>query len=277
MLLCFLVTGWPALRHTFGSAHETRASQLQTVTAHTTSTSAEKEARWQFTTDWSLPPEDCKDLIIRNAQGCTTYTFDPTPYRGRMGSNTVILRQHSIHIFWFNLLLALIAIFYKDTNAPKTNRFFWAGLGLITLLLAFGRYTPLYRLLWELPILQNIRAPVKWLHLTGFSVAILAGLGAAKLHRKLPFFVPLACIILALNGVATIRPFVFPIALPTATDFAALPRATKVVAAPHFHALVRHYGLTPTDSPYEAQAGLLLRPARHGFKLELITANSQSF
>lgn len=276
LTLCFFITGWPALRHTFGAAQETRATQLQAATAHTASTSAEKEARWQFTTDWSLPPEDCKDLIIRNAQGCTSYSFDPNPYRGRMGSASLTLRQHSIHFFWFNLLLALIAVCYKDSPTLKTHRFFWAALGIITLILAFGRYTPLYRLLWELPILQDIRAPIKWLHLTGFAVAILAGFGAAKLHAKLPFFAPLACLILALNGVATIRPFVFPIALPTATDFAALPRTTKVVAAPHFHALVRYYGLIPTDNPYEAQAGLLLRPARHGFKLELITANTHS-
>ena len=269
--LLFGLTGIPALRHTFGAAQSTRTAQLQQATAAHTSPVAERQAQWRFTTDWSLPPEDCIDLLWPNAKGCTSYAFDPTPYRGRMGSATQVLRQHSIHIGLLPLLLALLALTLRNPDLRPTHRWFWATLAGLSLLLAFGRYTPFYQWIWHLPFIDQIRAPVKWLHLTGFAVAILAGCGAATLLKRTgPTVALVCCAWLAVTGYVVIHPFIYPIRLPSEATFAQLPPKTTVFATTNFHALIRAHGLTPTANPYHAQAGLVLMPKGHGFELHLI-------
>lgn len=270
-LLLFGLTGIPALRHTFGAAQATRSAQLQQATAAHTSRTAERHAQWRFTTDWSLPPEDCIDFLWPNAKGCTSYAFDPSPYRGRMGSATQVLRQHSIHIGALTLLLALLAVAWRNPDLRHTHRSFWASLAVISLLLAFGRYTPFYQWVWHLPFIDQIRAPVKWLHLTGFAVALLAGMGSATLlKRSHPATAVLLCTWLAITSVCVIRPFVFPIRLPDEARFAQLPPHARVFATANFHAFLRAHGYVPTDNPYRAHAALMLRPAGHGFELKLI-------
>ncbi|MBQ9694105.1 MAG: hypothetical protein IJV69_05040 [Kiritimatiellae bacterium] len=268
--LCFILTGIPALRHTFGAAQETRSAQLEQASASATSSSTEQHAHWRFTTDWSLPPEDCIDLLIPHAQGCTSYGFDPNPYRGRMGSETQVLRQHSIHLGWLTLLLALWALCHKSEKS-QTHRFFWGALAVVCLLLAFGKYTPLYRLVWGLPYIDQIRAPVKWLHLTGFAVAVLAGIGVTPLIKHWGNRIALlVCLIIAGQGIHTIRPYVFPITLPTPEQLAVLPPETLVFTTPTYHAFLEYYGLKPTQNPYVARAALLPRPNGRGFTLSLI-------
>lgn len=209
----FLAAGFPALRHTFRNAQETRTAQLTAATAAAV-TPEERVARHrEFLTDWSLPPEDLLEWINPHANGHTSYPFDPDPYRGRMGSATQVLRQHAVHVGWYTLALALAAWFRKRDPTTR-DRGFWTLLAVITLLFAFGRYTPLYRPLTALPFFDAIRAPVKWLHLTGFSLAILAGIGAEPICRK--WGRPAAMILAALicwNGILVIRPYIFPVSL----------------------------------------------------------------
>jgi hypothetical protein len=82
---------------------------------------------------------------------------------------------------------------------------------LVCLFLAFGRFTPIYRLFYAVPYMDYIRAPVKFLHLVEIATAFLAGFGLdaflrsehAALRRKLLWLaVGLAGVLLVGTGVA---------------------------------------------------------------------------
>ena len=58
---------------------------------------------------------------------------------------------------------------------------FWAGVWVICLIFALGRYTPIYRLFYAIPYMDYLRAPVKFLHFTELATALLAGFGMQAL------------------------------------------------------------------------------------------------
>ncbi len=211
----FLILGIPALRHTFGSAQTTRTVQLAEA-------SAQGESHDTFITNWSLPPEDLAELLHPHINGFTSYPFDPQPYNGKMGTETRPWRQHALHLGFLTLPLALLAIIKR-----KRDWCFWTGAVVVSTLLAFGRYTPLYNLILHLPILDQIRAPVKWFHLTGFALAILAGLGYDTLKPTWTKLLraDVLCLLIALGGALLTRHYVFPrdLALDAHPLTAALP------------------------------------------------------
>jgi hypothetical protein len=63
---------------------------------------------------------------------------------------------------------------YKDVP-------FWAVVWVICLVLALGRYTPLYQLFYAIPYMDYLRAPVKFLHFTELATGLLAGFGMQAL------------------------------------------------------------------------------------------------
>lgn len=78
------------------------------------------------------------------------------------------------------ILLAAAAIVIKRDRIT----FFWLGLALAALLLAFGGFTPLYRVLRFLPGLNFFRVPARFLLPFAFSGAMLAGIGYDALVAK---------------------------------------------------------------------------------------------
>jgi hypothetical protein len=51
------------------------------------------------------------------------------------------------------------------------------GLGFLTLILAWGWHTPLYRPLFALPLMDKWRNPLKWLEMTNFALVVLSAIG----------------------------------------------------------------------------------------------------
>ena len=239
-LVTFAAVGGPALAQTLGAARETRAAQLGQVAGGAAADPAlARAARWRFVTDWSLPPEDLVELLAPGAIGHTSYPFDPAPYTGRMGSATQVLRQHAIHIGWVPMLLALVAAGLWVRRDPAVRDVpFWLALAAVTLVLALGRHTPLYRPLAALPFFDQVRAPVKWLHLTGFAFAMAAGFGAQAFTRRFPRAAALALgAAAALSGALVIRPYVFPLDLAHNALTAALPPGASIWNAVRWPAL----------------------------------------
>lgn len=75
----------------------------------------------------------------------------------------------------FPLLLGLMAVIFKRTRTVV----FFAGLALLAIVLALGRYTPVYAvLLHVLPKFEIVGTPGRALYLYTFSMAVLAGFGA---------------------------------------------------------------------------------------------------
>ncbi len=275
-LFFFLVVGWPALWHTFGAARTTRADQLAEVSYGAATADEAEERQWHFVTNWSLPPEDLLELVVPGVYGHTSYAFDPKPYTGRMGSATQSFRQHTLHLGWLTLLLAAVACWGRRGDPTLRDRTFWLCLAAVTLLLALGRYTPFYRMVWALPFIDSIRAPVKWFHLTGFALAMLAGLGVERWVRRWgPGVAWICCALIALNGALVARAYVFPIDLAPEETVARLAPRTCVFAQTSHHGWLRAQGLRPTDqipSPEGAmpEAALILQPDGHkGLRLIL--------
>ncbi len=259
---CFVVLGWPALRHTFGVAAETRAVQLQQAVDFSQGEVPE-EARYTFITDWSLPPEDLLEQVVPNVYGRTSYPMDERPYTGRLGMAGGGFRQHTTHVGWVTVLLALVAGWMAFVGRRRREVAFWWGAVGITLVLALGRYTPLYSLVAQLPVINQIRAPVKWLHLTGFALAVLAGMGAEGLVKRFGSWVAVGlCCVIAVNGALVARPYVFPVEVAAERSplAAALPWDAAVyhgVGAPRVDAIALWNGRRVVDDPKDANVAIL--------------------
>ncbi|HPQ69767.1 MAG TPA: YfhO family protein [bacterium] len=104
------------------------------------------------------------------------YYFDGT---------TAIVRQQLFAGTRPNWLLdvypGLFALFFAMIGlgaAPRRQRWLWGGTALVSLLLAFGKYLPVYPLFFQaMPFFKHFRYPEKFLLLTTISLCVLAGFG----------------------------------------------------------------------------------------------------
>ena len=165
--------------------------------------------RWNFCTGWSLPPEDMLEFAIPRLSGDTcdgniialrkqAGWRETTPYTGRLGmpvpgpdgqvQRWMPYRQHALYFGFITLAFALFALMsvFRPTSGSRSatvsNRgemVFWLSAVVVSLLCALGCFTPFYRLVYALPFGSYLRAPVKFVHLTEFAAAALAGFGAA--------------------------------------------------------------------------------------------------
>jgi hypothetical protein len=173
------------------------------------------EDRWIFATNWSLPPADCAELLIPGFFGDNAMT-PPYPYWGALGRPYHFqkgkmmpnYRQHTTYLGLITFFLALVGVCAwagkrkeegskPETEGRKDARTqemvttmtaadyrdvpFWAGVWIICLIFAMGRYTPLYRLFYAIPYMDYLRAPVKFLHFTELATGLLAGFGLQAL------------------------------------------------------------------------------------------------
>jgi len=88
------------------------------------------------------------------------------------------------------VLLAICAILFalqKRTSlySPTEKRMilFWAGLGVISLLLAFGRHAIFYQFIYQLPFFNTMRNTIKFLHPMHFAIIVLCGYGVEGMIR----------------------------------------------------------------------------------------------
>ena len=77
----------------------------------------------------------------------------------------------------------LDAIVFLSLVAGRTRRIaaFYGLAGIAYFVLAFGSASPLFWLYSRLPLASLFRAPVRFIWVTGFCLAVLAGLGADAL------------------------------------------------------------------------------------------------
>lgn len=82
----------------------------------------------------------------------------------------------------------LVCLFIGTLLSPQRRQvWFWAVLVVFSLTLAFGQYNPFYHFFYEwVPGIASFRWPTRWLIITVFAGAVLAGLGIEALQR-MPF------------------------------------------------------------------------------------------
>lgn len=160
------------------------------------------QAKWEFCTQWSLPPDESVDLIAPGYMGLRTGEPEG-PYWGRTGRSAGWERTHqgfmnfrldSVYIGTIPLILALFAVISvlwgrskpesEDMKKRRYDVIFWGAAVLISLLLAYGKYFPLYWLLYQLPGVNNIRNPIKFIQVFQLGVGVLAAYGLDRALRK---------------------------------------------------------------------------------------------
>ncbi len=170
------------------------------------------ERKWEFATNWSLPPEEIIEFVAPGIFG--NETGDPkAPYWGRMGQTLgwpqsrqglANLRQHTVYLGAVQLCLAVLGIVFavrrrrgvggierttgQESSAVGEPRpaevFFWAAVWVMAVLLALGRYAPVYRLFYALPYASSIRCPAKFLHVVEIATVVLFAFGMQSLWAR---------------------------------------------------------------------------------------------
>lgn len=162
-----------------------------------------KEKRWTEATRASLSKAEALRLVIPGLFGYRVpelYGEQPdsvngSNYWGRMGQpDGEPQTRHSGNGEFAGVLVTLIAMWgcvqsFRKKNNPFTEEerkavWFWAGATVVSLLLAFGRHAPFYRLMYALPYFSAIRNPFKFLHPLHVALVILFAYGLQGLWRQ---------------------------------------------------------------------------------------------
>lgn len=133
-------------------------------------------------TTWSFNPMRLIEFLL------PFYYGHNLPYPTYWG---VFLQKHFFNIPWAEgvyvgtipLILALCSLYYSRTK----EKIFWISVVVISLIIAFGSYTPVYKLLFNtLPLLSSFRYPEKMILFTSFALCILAALSLKDLINNKP-------------------------------------------------------------------------------------------
>ena len=113
---------------------------------------------------------------------------------GREGQRPQQLLRFSGGGPYVGVLVLLLAVWAtvqslrrKDSIFSLPQRkllWFWLGISLISLLLAYGRFAPFYQALYALPYFSTIRNPVKFLNVVAFGVVVLFAYGVDGVWRR---------------------------------------------------------------------------------------------
>ncbi len=134
-----------------------------------------KIGSYDFATEHSMPPENLLLYVVPTLFGDAT--DKGVEYWGRW-----FLWEVSGYVGVASLLLAGLG-----AGSGHAQRRLWLGVALGALLVALGRYAPVYRVLYEVvPGLSLFRAPGRYLCLVTLAVAALAGMGFDRLARDTP-------------------------------------------------------------------------------------------
>lgn len=154
--------------------------------------------RWDFSTQWSFPKKETLRIIIPGLLGYRMYEEDGSGYWGsvgeapgyQFGGGGARFSGSGEYAGLFVVLLASWAvanIWRKKENPFTENEIrhlkFWFIVGLVSLLLAFGRYAPFYQLVYITPVFGKFRNPIKYLVPFHISTLILFGYAMLGLCR----------------------------------------------------------------------------------------------
>jgi len=131
---------------------------------------SQNKAKWDFATGWSFPPEDTLTFLLTGQ----IFGGRSPGYFGRMGTDTMRLKETDDYVGVLVVFLALLAL-----GGLRRNRaiVFLLFVLLSSLFVGYGRYTPIYRVIFSLPTMASQRVPARWIAFTAFAFAILAGFG----------------------------------------------------------------------------------------------------
>lgn len=148
--------------------------------------------KWNYITQWSMVPDEWPDLIASGWSGWGSNNPEG-PYWGKIGqsaeweSTQKGFRNFKITSVYFGIIPFLMGAFglvvalqnRKEGDAKVI--LFWSVAGLVGFWLAFGKYSILYKMFFQLPLVNNIRAPMKFLDNFQVCLGIVAAFGLDSL------------------------------------------------------------------------------------------------
>jgi len=180
-----------------------------------------KAQHWDAATQWSLPKLETLSLFMPGVFGYKMDTPHNMPdflqdayqggeYWGGMGRDPVLDRffdsggqgQPPPYSYmrqtggqnYAGVLVALLAFWAmaqslrrENSAFPEVQRrfiWFWSVVLIGSLLLAYGRFAPFYKLFYMLPYVSTIRNPAKFLYVFSWAIAILFAYGVHGLSRR---------------------------------------------------------------------------------------------
>ncbi len=157
----------------------------------------DKKARWNQATQWSLPKAETLRVLIPGLFGYRMDTPDGGNYWGRVGEAAEAPQQmprYSGAGEYAGVLVVLIAAWAVARSlsgkaqtysaAERKLIWFWAVMGFIAVLLAWGRYAPFYEFFYMLPHMSTIRNPMKFMHPAHMTLMILFAYGLQGMARE---------------------------------------------------------------------------------------------
>ncbi len=165
--------------------------------------------RWDWATQWSLPKWETLSLVVPGLFGYRMDTpaggeywggvgrapaWDRYFANGKQGTPPKGLLRFSGGGSYVGVPVLLLAVWAgvqclrrKDSAFSLLQRkslWFWLGVSLVSLLLAYGRFAPFYRVIYALPYFSTVRNPVKFLNVFAFSLVVLFAYGIDGLWRR---------------------------------------------------------------------------------------------
>ena len=175
-----------------------------------------------------LPTMELTGLSNRSGgfsvQEATAFSWPPT-YIGRSFLPNYDGQLFGEYVAFVGIIALALALWGLLTGRDATRqKWTWFVIALIGVVLAFGRYTPLYLLLAEFPGFNLFRVPARWLVLPALALALLAGYGTQTLiQQKKPDLRFLPGVVIPVTGLILLALFIFPNFMAEATDFTGTP------------------------------------------------------
>lgn len=155
---------------------------------------------WDWATQWSLPKLETLRVIVPGLFGYRMDTPDGGNYWGTVGrhpgweEHRQGFPRHSGSGEYAGIFVVLAAIWaaaqaLRGPRSPYPERerrliLFWSILAIVSLVLAYGRHAPFYRIVYALPYFSTIRNPIKFMHPFHLCVLVLFGYGLQDLWRR---------------------------------------------------------------------------------------------
>ncbi|MCI0432454.1 MAG: hypothetical protein L0271_02220 [Gemmatimonadetes bacterium] len=135
---------------------------------------AEGQSGYEYSTTWSIHPEEAVSLIVPEFAGDNVRTDlrEGDTYWGR---NTFKYN----HEYAGLVPLLLVPLLFMRRRTPET--WFFSALGVLAVLYALGATTPAFRIFYLIPGVNLFRAPSLIIFLYGLSVATLGAMGLQRL------------------------------------------------------------------------------------------------
>ncbi|MGL4388559.1 MAG: YfhO family protein [Brevinema sp.] len=130
------------------------------------------EGSWDFSTSWSFPPSEIIDTLAFGYHGLSSSDLNVLYW----GDKPLSGNTDSLGFFMF--VFAILGGFFAWKTTKKSLRFF-VIVGIVAMLLSFGKYmpgTPFFWLWYHLPGMDKLRVPAKFLSITGLSWSIVAAI-----------------------------------------------------------------------------------------------------